>query len=123
MQIVRIYSGDDGESHFEDLTLDQFAEIMNRVGPGTINLTRREPPYFEDYHTAPRRQYVIALSGAAEYETADGTVKRLFPGDILIAGRPDRPVTATSLVAPTTTTGCPSLYRWLRLSSLIPVFC
>ena len=85
MQIVRIFSGDDGESHFEDLTLDQFAEIMNRVGPGTINLTRRDPPYFEDYHTAPRRQYVIALSGAAEYETADGTVKRLFPGDILIA--------------------------------------
>ena len=33
MQIVRVYSGADGESHFEDLTTEQFAEIVNRVGP------------------------------------------------------------------------------------------
>ena len=38
MQIVRVYAGDDGESHFEDLTPEQFAEIVNRVGPGAITL-------------------------------------------------------------------------------------
>ena len=56
MQIVRVYSGDDGESHFEELTADQFAEIANNVGPGDVTVNRRESPSFSDYHTAPRRQ-------------------------------------------------------------------
>ena len=85
MQIVRVYSGDDGESHFEDLTPDQLAEIVNRLGEGAIDLYRRKSPSFLDYHTAPRRQYVVNLSGIAEYETADGTKRRLVPGDVLIA--------------------------------------
>jgi hypothetical protein len=85
MQIVRVYSGDDGESHFEDLTADQFAEIVNSVGEGDVTLGRRPSPTFSDYHNAPRRQYVVNMSGIAEFEVADGTVKRLFPGDVLVA--------------------------------------
>jgi hypothetical protein len=85
MQIVRVYSGDDGESHFEDLTLEQFAEIVNNLGDGPINVNRRPSPSFLDYHPAPRRQYVVNLSGVAEFETADGTKRRLYPGDVLIA--------------------------------------
>ncbi len=85
MQIVRVYSGDDGESHFEDLTADQFAEVVNRVGEGEVLLNRRESPSFSDYHTAPRRQYVVNLSGIAEFETADGSKRQLVPGDVLVA--------------------------------------
>ena len=85
MQIVRVYSGGDGESHFEDVTSDQLAEIVNRLGEGAIDLYRRESPCFSDYHTAPRRQYVVVLSGIAEFETADGTKRRMVPGDVLIA--------------------------------------
>ncbi len=85
MQIVRVYAGDDGESHFEDFTPDQFAEIVNNIGEGEINLNRRPSPSFSDYHTAPRRQYVVNLSGVAEFETADGTRRRLYPGDVLVA--------------------------------------
>jgi hypothetical protein len=85
MQIVRVYAGDDGESHFEDLSVEQFAEIVNRVGPGAITLNARPSPSFSDYHTAPRRQYVMNLAGIAEFETADGTIRRLNPGDVLIA--------------------------------------
>ena len=71
--------------HFEDLTADQFAEIVNRVGQGDVLLNRRESPSFSDYHTAPRRQYVVNLSGIAEFEAADGTKRRLVPGDVLVA--------------------------------------
>ena len=85
MQIVHVFTGDDGESHFEELTPDQFAEIVNRVGEGDIILNRRPSPSVHDYHNAPRRQYVVNLSGVSEYETADGTVERLMPGDVLIA--------------------------------------
>src|SRR5215813_5298964 len=85
MQIVRVYTGADGESHFEDLTPEQFAQIVNNVGEGPITLNRRPSPSFSDYHQAPRRQYVVNLSGVAEFETADGSTRRLFPGDVLVA--------------------------------------
>jgi hypothetical protein len=85
MQIIRVYSGNDGESHFEDLTNDDLDKIVNRVGDGPINLTQRESPSFSDYHTAPRRQYVVILSGTAEFETADGSKRRMVPGDVLVA--------------------------------------
>lgn len=91
VQMVRVYSGNDGESHFEELTPDQFAEIVNNVGGGEINLNRRSSPSFSDYDTAPRRQYVINLAGVAELETADGTKKRLHPGDVLVAEDRPRP--------------------------------
>ena len=85
VQIIRVYTGSDGESHFEDLTPDQFAELANNLGTGAINVNRRPSPSFSDYHNAPRRQYVVNMSGTAEFEVADGTVKRLFPGDVLVA--------------------------------------
>ena len=85
VQIVRVYAGSDGESHFEDITPDQFAEIAKNLGTGPINVNRRTSPSFSDYHVAPRRQYVVNMSGTAEFEVADGTVKRLFPGDVLVA--------------------------------------
>ena len=55
-RIVRVYSGTDGESHFEDLTPDQLAQIVNNVGPGDITVNRRPSPSQSDYHNAPRRQ-------------------------------------------------------------------
>src|SRR4029453_1649234 len=85
MQIVRVYTGADGESHFEDLTPEQLAQIVNNVGKGPITLNCRPSPSFSDYHQAPRRQYVVNLSGVAEFETADGSTRRLFPGDVLVA--------------------------------------
>ena len=52
MKIVRVYSGDDGESHLEDWTPDQLAEIVNNVGPGGINVTRRQGEHA--WTTTPR---------------------------------------------------------------------
>ena len=84
MQIVRVYSGDDGESHFEELTHGQLAEIVFPIGDGPINLVRRPSPSFSDYHNAPRRQYLVSLGGIAEIETADGSKRRLMPGDVMV---------------------------------------
>ena len=85
MQIFRIYSGDDGESHFETLTADQLAELVPKIGDGPIRLQRGPGEFFSDYHIAPRRQYIVMLVGESEYETADGSVIRLGPGDVLVA--------------------------------------
>ena len=85
MKIIRVFSGEDGESHFEDVTPEEMSNIVNRVGPGDITLGLRPSPSFSDYHNAPRRQYVVNLSGTAEFEAADGTKVQMEPGDILVA--------------------------------------
>ena len=85
MKIIRVFTGDDGESHFEDITPEEMSTIVNRLGPGDITLGLRPSPSFSDYHNAPRRQYVVNLSGTAEFEAADGTKVQMEPGDILVA--------------------------------------
>ncbi|MCH2510637.1 MAG: hypothetical protein VX572_06035 [Chloroflexota bacterium] len=85
MKIVRVFSGDDGESHFEDITPEEMVGIANRLGEGDIQLNARQAPSFSDYHTAPRRQYVLHLLGRAEYECADGSKAQMGPGDVLVA--------------------------------------
>ena len=38
MKIVRVYSGSDGESHFEDVTPEELAEIVNQLVDGDVSL-------------------------------------------------------------------------------------
>lgn len=81
MKITRLYTGKDGESHFEEIEVPaeklQAAEgIRFRVGP---------PGQVQDWHPAPRRQYVITLSGQGEIEIGDGAKKCFGPGDIMLA--------------------------------------
>ena len=65
--IARIYTGDDGQTHFEDLNIPA-GEIENiAVAAGSDIVFRRFPAdYFSDWHCAPRRQYIIILSGQME---------------------------------------------------------
>ena len=54
--------------------------------PPWVVLFRRAPAdHLNDFHPAPKRQYVITLSGEVEIETGDGMVKRFGPGDIMLA--------------------------------------
>lgn len=83
---VRIYSGEDGQSHFEELELPTGPVGRSPVQAATgISFRRSEPGDFMDWHNAPRRQYVITLSGQVEIGIGDGTVRRLGPGDVLLA--------------------------------------
>jgi len=84
--LVRIYTGSDGESHFEDLTLPAPGSNETPLQKATGATFRRQPPgLFMDWHPAPRRQYIITLSGSAEIGLGDGTVRRFGPGDVLLA--------------------------------------
>jgi hypothetical protein len=85
VQIVTVYPGDDGESYLLDVSVDQFTEIVKHIGEGPTRVNQNTSPSVDDYHNASRVQYVIHLAGVSEIEVADGTVKRLNAGDILIA--------------------------------------
>jgi len=87
--LVRMYSGDDGQSHFEDLDIDTWPAAWElNFTSANINFARRgEPshPFFSDWHPEPRRQYFIVLTGQVEITVGDGTVRVLNPGDVLLA--------------------------------------
>ena len=89
MQVVRVYTGDDGESHFEDLELpyETIADAQVTAMRSASGVQFRKTPSgsFIDWHPAPRRQFVITLDGQGEIGIGDGT-KRIFnPGDVLLA--------------------------------------
>src|SRR6185295_10139652 len=84
--MVRIYTGNDGQTHFEDLHIPA-EEIQNvAIQAGSDMVFRRFPAdYFSDWHTAPRRQYIFMLSGQMEIGIGDGTTRRFGPGDVVLA--------------------------------------
>ena len=102
MAIIRVYAGADGQSHFEEIT-PQWEPLGDRserailplhrggspsdppTPPGGFVMRRFEPTRSNPWHHAPGRYCVFTLSGAVDIEIGDGTVKRLGPGDILIA--------------------------------------
>ena len=84
--IVRFYTGDDGQSHFEDLDLPTGGvESVPLTAGADIRLRRHPAGRFNDWLNAPCRQYGIILSGHMEVGIGDGTVRRLGPGDIGLA--------------------------------------
>ncbi len=83
---VRLYTGDDGQSHFEELDLPTGPVAGSPTQAATgISFRKAEPGEKIDWHPAPRRQYVITLSGQGEIEVGDGTVLRFGPGDVVLA--------------------------------------
>ncbi len=86
MQVVRIYTGEDGESHIAELELP-YEQVGHAMRTGTqaatgVQFSRLTPGQLVEFHTAPRRQYVITLQGQVEIGLGDGT-KRIFNvGDI-----------------------------------------
>ena len=89
MQITRVYTGDDGESHFETIDI-----AMSESRYGSLSqlfeaegvMFRTTPTGGElDFHNAPRRQFVVNLSGTVEIEVGDGAKLQLHGGDILLA--------------------------------------
>ena len=90
MAIIRLYTGADGKSHFQDIepkleSRGDKSETGELIAGTGIVIRRFEPTRSNPWHHAPGRYAVFTLSGAVDIEIGDGTVRRLGPGDILIA--------------------------------------
>ena len=90
MKVIRIYTGSDNQSHFEDVLVPMkdagkigfMSEITQATG---VVFRETGGDYNYDFHTAPRRQYVVNLEGEVEIEVGDGSKRILRAGDILLA--------------------------------------
>src|SRR5688500_17662727 len=87
MQFCRLYSGEDGKSHFEDLDQHEeskhFLTSVAAKALGSKHATNRAD--LHGCHTAPRRQWCITRSGSVEIGLGDGTKKTCGPGDVFLA--------------------------------------
>ncbi len=90
MKYFRIYAGPDGESHFEDVEVplgpgSAASDLSAMIPVQGVIFRRSSADQFVDWHHAPRRQFVITLSGEAEVEASDGEVRRIGPGTVMLA--------------------------------------
>ena len=84
--LVRIYTGSDEQSHFEDLEMP--TQDVHRVTtkPGEDLVFRTTPgDRVAEWHNPTRRQYLIVIQGKMEVSVADGTTRQFQAGDVLLA--------------------------------------
>lgn len=90
MAIIRLFAGPDGQSHFEEVeprfeSRGDQSESAELIPGSGIVIRRFAQARSNPWHHAPGRYAVFTLTGAVDIEIGDGTVRRLGPGDILIA--------------------------------------
>src|SRR5438132_9763907 len=81
MGTFRLYAGTDQQAHIEKIDLKAKPDWLK--GLAATQITFREWPVgqFLDWHPAPRRQFVILLSGQLEIGLGDGTKHVFGAGD------------------------------------------
>ena len=85
MEISRLYSGSDGQTHLEIIDLSTNPELGTLQKAEGIQFRSAPAGNFMDWHPAPRRQFVITISGEVEIGLGDGTVHHFGPGHVNLA--------------------------------------
>lgn len=80
MNTYRLFTGDDGQSHIEPIDLGSKTDWT--AGLAATSITFRVDPAgrYQDWHPAPRRQFVIIMSGQLEIGLGDGSKHVFGPG-------------------------------------------
>ena len=93
MKITRIYTDEEGETHFDEVDepMVEFrsnAEYTRAIQAYGLMFRTTGPlgddPPLGDWHTAPQRQYVMFLKGDTEIEVSDGEKRRFGSGDTFL---------------------------------------
>jgi hypothetical protein len=89
MNIIRLYTGSDQKSYFEEIPLafggDQRMLTTESRRASSAVFRSASPGTVLELHPAPRRQYVITLSGSWEIQASGGASRIFKPGDVMLA--------------------------------------
>ena len=94
MKYTRVYNDNEGESHFEDISIN-LAPVDFAPPAPPLNITvpfetehmifcTIPIDWFGNWHPAPRRQFFIQLSGNLEVEVSDGEIRMFSAGSIAL---------------------------------------
>jgi uncharacterized cupin superfamily protein len=94
LSFSRLYTGPDGVSHWADETVhlasrgtESIEAMMATAAIGDVKgamVAMLKAGATEDWHVAPRRQFMVCLRGLVEVTAADGQVRRLKPGEFAL---------------------------------------
>lgn len=89
MRIHNLYEDADGTSHFRDLEIELKEwrtgnRLSDRLAATGIIFRENGREHQMDFHRAPRRQYVINLSGEVRITASDGESRIMRAGDIML---------------------------------------
>jgi len=81
-RLIRIYSTPNGGSEIEEIEISPDAKPvpLTQMTAGVYSGTGARAP---DWHTAPRRQFAINMTGELEVEVTSGRRKRIGAGDLV----------------------------------------
>jgi hypothetical protein len=86
--LTHVFTGADGISHVElkdiPLTPSDGAELSEMARVTGLQFRRQAPTFFQDFHPASRKQYVVTLRGEGEIELANGQKIVARAGDVLL---------------------------------------
>ena len=98
IRCVRLWTGDDGESAFEEGWIDLSAgtpghpsgdpdgdPVSKPVPVVELSFQETAPGGSHDWHQDPVPRFVITLSGTPEFQTKSGATFTIRPGDVLLA--------------------------------------
>ena len=94
MKCLRIYSTEDGESHFDEVEIPTKSwqvhpnatafEVSANYAATGIRFTRIPSGTRQvDWHTVPERVLTVRLDGSAEYQTSDGDERHVPAGSFV----------------------------------------
>jgi quercetin dioxygenase-like cupin family protein len=94
LHYMRLYTDPEGVSHFSheayelrsgnDKGQGILAAFPIENVQGATYVALRNGQGGDQWHTAPRRQYIICLTGEAEFTAGSGEVRRLKPGGVIL---------------------------------------
>ncbi len=89
MAVIRMYTGNDDRTHFEEVPLSferagtgTVSGLLPVAGPPALRVTTEITPRF---HTTQRPWYWVLLEGSVRVIGGNGDQRTLKPGDILLA--------------------------------------
>ena len=90
MHYTRIFSDENGESHFETVQVELkdngiVGFLSESFKVKSLQFRENKEGYFWDFHNTPARQFIILLDGEIEITTSSGEVQQFGRGDIILA--------------------------------------
>ena len=80
--MYRVFAGSDGESHIEELRLEEHPELGALTKIGEVRVQQFDGSRNMDFHPLPERRLIIHLSGEVEIKTSDGSKQMFRAGDV-----------------------------------------
>jgi len=89
MRIHNLYADEAGASHFRDIEIEWATthpggKLSRRLPATGIIFRETSGDYDLDWHTAPRRQYIVNLDAGVEITASDGERRTIGAGEVLL---------------------------------------